>query len=142
MNIRRYLILSILAAGSVLFSGCTTLATPGKEHVVLHLTDKDPYRWNIIFNNSMKAMAHWGPEKMELEVVANAGGIQMLKADSPYADRVNMMINKGVKVVACEETMKDAKLTRDDMNPNISFVPRGNEELIRLHHAGWAYIKP
>lgn len=132
-----------LGLAALFLSGCASQPEqPTKEKVVFHLTDRDPYRWNIIYNNSMKAMDYWGPERMELEVVANAGGVQMLKADSTYANRVDEMIKKGVKVVACEETMKDAKMTRDEMNPNISYVPRGNEELIRLQRAGWVYIRP
>lgn len=143
MNRKNLLTVLFLSLVALLFTGCANQpAQPAKERVVLHLTDKDPYRWNIIYNNSMKAIAHWGADKIEVEVVANAGGIQMLKADSTFANRVDEMVKLGVKVVACEETMNDAKITKADMNPNIGYVAKGNLEIIRLQRAGWVYIKP
>jgi len=143
MNQKNVLTLVFVFLAALFFTGCANQpGQPAKEKVVLHLTDKEPYRWNIIYNNSKKMMEYLGPEKVEVEVVANAGGIQMLKADSTFANRVDEMIKLGIKVVACEETMIEGKITKADMNPHIGYVARGNLEIVRLQRAGWVYIKP
>ena len=48
----------------------------------------------------------------------------------------------GVKVVACENTMKAQKLAVADMLRGISYVPAGVVEMMKKQKAGWAYIWP
>ena len=48
----------------------------------------------------------------------------------------------GVKVVACETTMRAMKLTKDDMNAAAAYVPAGVVEIMKREGEGWAYIRP
>jgi hypothetical protein len=48
----------------------------------------------------------------------------------------------GVKVVACENTMKGQKLARKDMIDGIGYVQAGVVELIVKQQQGYAYIRP
>jgi len=43
----------------------------------------------------------------------------------------------GVKVVACENTMRAQKLAMADMLPRIRYVPAGVVEQVKKHKAGW-----
>ena len=47
-----------------------------------------------------------------------------------------------MKVLACENTMRAQKLTRDDMHPAISYVPAGVTEIMKKQGEGWAYLRP
>jgi len=47
-----------------------------------------------------------------------------------------------VKVVACENTMKNMKLTKADMMPTIGYVPAGVVEIMNKQKEGYAYIRP
>lgn len=48
----------------------------------------------------------------------------------------------GVKVVACENTMKAQKLAVADILPRFSCMPAGVVELMKKHKAGCAHIWP
>ena len=66
----------------------------------------------------------------------------MLKFESEVGPRIDKALADGVKVVACENTMKSMKLKQSDMLPSISYVPSGVIEIIRKQREGWVYIRP
>jgi intracellular sulfur oxidation DsrE/DsrF family protein len=66
----------------------------------------------------------------------------MLKADSIVGNRVDEAVAAGVKVVACENTMRAQKLMPTDMLGKISYVPAGVVEIMQRQQQGWAYIRP
>ena len=57
-------------------------------------------------------------------------------------NRVAEALAAGVSVVACENTMKIQKITRDDMLPKIGYVEAGVVQLMKRQQQGWAYIRP
>lgn len=111
---------------------------------VIQVSDNDVQKWNLALNNARNVQDDLGgPEATELEIVVYGPGIGMLKSDSPVAHRVAEALGKGVKVVACENTMKAQKLSYRDMLPNIGYVSAGVVELIKLQQQqGYAYIRP
>lgn len=110
--------------------------------VVFQVSDNDAGKWNLTLNNVRNVQADLGADKVSIEVVAYGPGINMLKMDSPVAQRVAEALGHQVRVVACENTMKAQKLAPADMLPAISYVPAGVVELIQKQGAGYAYIKP
>jgi hypothetical protein len=58
------------------------------------------------------------------------------------AKRVADALKAGVKVVACENTMKTQKLSYPDMLPDIGYVTAGVVELMKRQKQGYAYIRP
>jgi uncharacterized protein len=117
-------------------------ATTFKAKVVFQVSDGDAAKWNLALNNAKNVQQELGADKVEIEIVAYGPGIGMLKADATISNRVIEAAQSGIKIVACENTMINQKLTKADMNPNISYVPAGVVELMRLHSLGWAYIRP
>lgn len=109
--------------------------------IVFQVSDVEVGKWNLTLNNVRNVQTELPDDAPELEVVAYGPGIGMLKGDSPIAARVAETIKNGVKVVACENTMKNMKLTYADMLPNIGYVPAGVIELARKQQQGFAYIK-
>jgi len=110
--------------------------------VVFQVSDNDPGKWNLTLNNVRNVQADLGGDKVMAEVVVYGPGIGMLKVDSPVAQRVADAVSKGVKIVACENTMKAQKLTKADMLGEIGYVPAGVVELIQRQGDGYAYIRP
>ena len=115
---------------------------PQKERVVIQVSDADPQKWNLALNNAKNIQTDLGADKTEVEIVAYGPGIGMLKADAIVANRVEDAVASGVKVVACENTMKSLKISRDDMNRKIDYVGAGVVELMRRQQQGYAYIRP
>ena len=83
-----------------------------------------------------------GAANIDIELVAYGPGIGMLKADSAVGNRVEEALAAGVKVLACENTMRGAKLTSADMLTKVGLVPSGVVEITQRQMQGWAYLRP
>src|SRR5450432_630496 len=116
--------------------------TAQRNRVVIQVSDADPGKWNLALNNARNLQSDLGAGNVDVEVVAYGPGIGMLKMDSPVGGRIDEASAAGVKVVACEITMKGQKLTRTDMLNGIGYVPAGVVELMSKQQQGWAYIRP
>jgi intracellular sulfur oxidation DsrE/DsrF family protein len=111
--------------------------------MVIQVSDNDAQKWNLALNNARNVQDDLGgPEATDLEIVVYGPGIGMLKSDSPVAKRVADALKAGVKVVACENTMRAQKLSHPDMLPDIGYVGAGVVELMKRQQQGWAYIRP
>jgi intracellular sulfur oxidation DsrE/DsrF family protein len=113
-----------------------------KHKVIFQVSDNDPARWNLALNNVRNVQQDLGAANVEIEVVAYGPGIGMLKMDSTVGNRVGEALSAGVKVVACENTMTNQKLSRDDMLAKIGYVKAGVVELLVKQQEGWSYIRP
>jgi intracellular sulfur oxidation DsrE/DsrF family protein len=120
----------------------TPQASLEKQKVVFQVSAGDPKIWNLTLNNAKNVQQELGAKNIEVEIVAYGPGIGMLKFDSAVANRIDEAVADGVKVVACENTMKAQKLTRDDMLSSTGFVPAGVIELMKKQKEGYAYIRP
>ena len=142
---RRLAFLSAAAAavGAVAAAGSARAqvsSRAGGERVVVQISTPDPRMWNQALNYSENLRELYGAGKVEIELVALGHGIGVLKLDSTQATRVADALKAGVHVSACEVTMRRQKLTRDDMLPDLGYVPAGLGQIIRRQREGWAYI--
>ncbi len=143
MKTKSLLALFALFAWLSIFNPATAQTNATKTaKVVFQVSDADPAKWNLALNNANNAQQEFGASHVDIEVVAYGPGIGMLKADAVTSNRVAEATKGGIKVVACENTMRGQKLVKEDMNPAISFVPSGVGELIKRQGEGWAYIRP
>ena len=113
----------------------------GPSRAVFQVSDADPQKWGLVLNNVRNAAEDLGAGS-EIEIVAFGPGIGMLKGDSPVAARIAEALKGGVRIVACENTMRAFHLSRGDMLPDIGYVPAGVGEIIRKQREGWAYLRP
>ena len=93
-------------------------------------------------NNAKNVQQDLGEDQVEIEIVAYGPGIGMLKKDSEVGKRVTEALATGVKVVACENTMANQKLTYDDMLPKIGYAQAGVVEIMKKQQGGYAYMRP
>jgi intracellular sulfur oxidation DsrE/DsrF family protein len=112
------------------------------NRVVMQVSDNDPGKWNLALNNAKNIQHDLGASNVAIEIVAYGPGINMLKMDSAVAGRIDEALGAGVKVVACENTMRNAKLAKADMLNGIGYVPAGVVELMQKQQQGWAYLRP
>ncbi len=79
----------------------------------------------------------------EIEVVCHGGGIGLLVKDkSEHTDEVARLIKEGVRFAACENTLRDKSIPKENLLPGIATVPSGAVEVIRKQHEGYGYFKP
>jgi len=118
-----------------------TSSNAGNERVVVQVSTPDPRMWNQALNYIENLRDLYGANKVEIEIVALGHGIGVLKLDSTQGTRVADALKLGgVHISACEVTMRRQKLTREDMLPNIGYVPAGMGQIIKRQREGWAYI--
>jgi uncharacterized protein len=140
---RRLFCITTVAALAMLAPLATQAqTTPAKNKAVFQVSDADPQKWNLTLNNVKNVGDDLGQDAVELEIVVYGPGIGMLKSDSAVGKRIAEALKTGVKVVACENTMKAQKLVHADMLPDIGYVPAGVVELMTKQHEGYAYIRP
>ena len=141
-------IIRFAAVGLLLFAGAAQpsfaadarLTADERIPVVFHVTNKDALMWNQALNNAANYQQAMGKDKVLIEIVVNGPGIKMLLAESEVEPRVTAALTNGVKIVACEQTMKGMKLAKTDMIPGIGYVPGGIVEVVDRQREGWAYV--
>ncbi len=149
----RYPWISLLFAALVIFATAAAFpdvvapahaqAAPQHGKVVIQVSDGDPVKWNLALNNAKNIQTDLGAAAVDIEIVVyGAGGIGMLKFDSPVGGRIDEAVASGVKILACETTMRGQNLTRSDMLNGIGYVRSGVVELMAKQQQGWAYIRP
>jgi uncharacterized protein len=117
------------------------LAAP-TYRVVFAVSVDDQHIWNEVFGNFRNIQHALGPKNVAIEMIVYGDAISMLRDDSLVDNKVEQALNDGVKIVACDNTMKAQNISRDSMLPNIGYVPAGIVELIKLQASGWAYVRP
>ena len=135
-------LVALVSTAALAQSQAQPAAPAGKAKVVFQVSDNDPAKWALALNNIRNVQLDLGEDAVEVELVAYGPGLAMLKGGSPMAERVTKALGTGVKVVACENTMKAQKLVYADMLSDIGYVPAGVVELMQKQQQGWAYIRP
>ena len=113
-----------------------------RQRVVFQVSDNDPARWQLALNNARNVQTDLGKDKVQIEIVAYGPGIEMMKAESKVAGGLAGALDSSVGLIACENTMQNNKVSRDDMYAGISFVQAGVTHLMKRQQEGWAYIRP
>ena len=114
----------------------------GKQRVIFQVSDNDPGKWNLTLNNAKNVQTDLGKDNVQIEIVAYGPGLGMLKSDSKVADRLAGALDDSVGLIACENTMHNTKVTRDQMYDGIAYVMAGVTHIMKRQQEGWAYIRP
>jgi len=134
---------ALLLAATVL-SPVVSQAQKASEHykVVLQVSDADPAKWNLALNNASNIQHDLGKGNVDIEIVAYGPGLGMLKADSKVANRLAQALDNSIGLMACENTMRNTKVTKADMYTGISYVDAGVVHIMKRQREGWAYVRP
>lgn len=80
--------------------------------------------------------------KIQIELVVHGGGVALYMKNRPYEGELKALLNNGVILAQCENTLRERKIEKEALWPFVSFVPSANGELIIRQADGWAYIHP
>ena len=138
---RRTFLIALLAAVPFL-AGAQEAPKLPPTRVIVQVSEADPARWTLVLNNVKNLQDDLGADKVTIEIVAYGPGIGMLKFDAPTNSRITDAAKAGVLIQACENTMRNQKLVRADMHPNVSYVPAGVTQIVKRQQEGWAYLRP
>lgn len=118
-------------------------ATKKKYQAIYQLDTNDPKIIEKAIRNINNALTDPRLEgKVEIELVAFGGGTDAYMKGGKYEDALKALVEKGVIVSQCNNTLRERKITPDQLYDFISIVPSGNGELIIRQADGWSVIKP
>ncbi|EKS28889.1 hypothetical protein [Afipia felis] len=116
-----------------------------EHHIALQLSDNDPVKEGLIVSIANKLLTVYGPDSIDVQVVAFGPGIDLLKADSPRRQQVDSLIAQGVTFNICDytlETIERKTGKRPEMNPKAKEVPAGVPFLLSLAEKSYTIVRP
>ncbi|WP_323174368.1 DsrE family protein [Natrialba sp. PRR66] len=78
----------------------------------------------------------------DVAIVVQAAGINAVKAGEDNEEQVRELLDSGVSVKACRNTLDMMDLAESDLVEGIETVPEGAVEVTRLQTEGYAYVRP
>lgn len=138
--------------------GMAALASPaiaqapedGIHRLVLYVSDNDPMKMKSALDIAANVSRHYSGlgEEVEIEIVAFAGGLHMLRADSsPVKQRMTSFLQSMVNVTfqACGntlDTMERSEGKRPPLLEGVEMVQTGVAHLLQRSEEGWTLVRP
>lgn len=114
---------------------------PNKHKIVFQFTNANDTLQQKAFANQLKNLTdHWPKAKYEV-VIYNMGLEFVMPTKSKHIAAIKALHSKGVRFVVCENTMKNRKITKEQLIPEVEYVPAGIAEIVEKQEQGWSYIK-
>lgn len=135
----------------ILISFCTALSAEpvdkpfAEKKVVLQISDNDPFKQTLVLNVANNLMKHYGPDKVDVEIVAFGPGLRLLFDDNANSSRIQGLSDNGVRFAACSNTI--TAMTKNlghppKLNSKSTRVDAGVVRIIDLVEQGYHLIKP
>jgi len=119
---------------------------PFVEHrVILQISDNEPAKEGLIVSISYKLLEVYGPDTVDVQVVAFGPGIDLLKADNPRRQQIDSLIAQGVTFNICGYTLETMERTtgkRPEMNPKAKLVSAGVPYILSLTEKNYTLVRP
>jgi uncharacterized protein len=127
--------------GSANFHGAIANLKSYKALYILNSSDEKKIKGTLRnINNALEDQRLKG--KLEVELIAFGDGVEVFKKANHYDTLLTNLQKKGVLLAQCENTIRERKISKEDLWPFISYVPSGNGEIIIRHYQGWATVHP
>jgi len=123
-------------------------AQQGTKRIIVHLNTSSASKFGEALNTAEQLLETYGDDGAEIEVVANASAIRMLRAGySPYAARVQDLQQRYINLtfLACQDAIDHASemeggTTQVKMLPDVDITPSALEHILNRLSDGWVYL--
>ena len=116
-----------------------------ENKIVLQISDPNPFKQTLVLNVANNLVKHYGPDKVDIEIVAFGPGLRLLFKDNSNTGRINGLASSGVRFAACENTisaMSKALGHKPELHTKATPVSAGVVRIIDLQNKGYKLIKP
>ncbi|MBN8476398.1 MAG: hypothetical protein J0M27_16600, partial [Sulfuritalea sp.] len=117
-------------------------------HVILHLTAWDEQRARVALDDAegLLRTAREAGQPIAVELVANAGGLDLLRAGvSPHADRIARLRaeHPNLALIACGQTVERLreKGTVVQLLPGTRVASSALDQIVMRMSQGWSYVR-
>jgi intracellular sulfur oxidation DsrE/DsrF family protein len=109
--------------------------------------------YNVIVNGNDYSMANLILKQIKnlkdampdanIEVVFTRSAVKMLLKGNEFIPKVREIIDSGVKINACKNTLNEMKLSEEDVDRDagIGLVKAGVEEIVKKQSEGYSYLQ-
>ncbi|BAF71466.1 DsrE family protein [Sulfurovum sp. NBC37-1] len=111
---------------------------------IFPITVRDRKEINHVLSSANNVMKFYGPENVEVVIVAYSQGIEALlkHGDRDIRKRVEALMTYDVEFIACGNTMRTLHIEKKDLIDGVEVVTAGIVELIERQLRGYIYIRP
>jgi DsrE/DsrF-like family. len=135
-----------LSAGAARAQGSDSPSPFATHHLVLQASEASAKNQSEVLNVANNTLKYFGgPDHVAIEVVAFAGGVSMLYADSKLKKRVDSLIDQGVRFDICMETIHTIERETHKtpkLNPRAHEVANGVPAIMKLVEKHYVLVKP
>lgn len=126
---------------SMISIGALAQKKPNKHKIVFQFTNaNDTLQQKAIVNQLTNLTTHWPNAKYEV-VIHSMGLPFVMTSKSKQMQAIKALRAKGVHFLVCENTMKNQKVSKDQLISEVEYVPVGIAEIVEKQEQGWSYIK-
>jgi intracellular sulfur oxidation DsrE/DsrF family protein len=144
----RVIMLAALAAVTTISYAAPAVSSDkpfADKHVVLQISDPNPFKQTLVLNVANNLIKHYGQDKVDVEIVAFGPGLRLLFKDNHNKGRISGLVSEGVRFSACGNTIH--AMTKQlghppALNSSAKVVPGGAVRIIDLVADGYTLIKP
>jgi len=116
-----------------------------EQKIVLQISDPNPFKQTLVLNVANNLVKHYGPDKVDIEIVAFGPGLRLLMAGNSNQSRMNGLSDSGVRFAACKNTI--AGFTKKlghtpELVPQATPVSAGVVRILELTGQGYSLVKP
>lgn len=149
MKIRILLSLFVMTFSTMIYSQKSKVVFHGAEatlnkYKALYILDQsDIKKIHMVVKNMNNALEDPRLKgKLQIELIAFGNGTEIFKKANHYDTLLLALKSKGVILAQCENTLRERRISKEDLWPFISYVPSGNGEIIIRQYQGWAIVHP
>ena len=111
-----------------------------QHKIIMQLTSGDTNVHKRVVKQIANLLAAAPNSKIEL--VCHANGISMLMTQQTKVHpKIAELKTKGVEFIACENTMLDKKISKEEIIQESGYVQVGILEIVRKQEQGWSYVR-
>jgi hypothetical protein len=123
-----------------------TPENPKKHRAFFHLNEADPKKASAVLTNIQNFVDVVGWKNIEaLELVVHGPGLRPFIAkgiDPEVRGKVEALLTGGLKMGACQITMKRQNIKLEELIEGLPPIPSGVVRVMELQEQGYAYIRP
>ncbi|HUX83226.1 MAG TPA: hypothetical protein VMV35_10375 [Halothiobacillus sp.] len=116
-----------------------------QTRVALQISDGSAEKQTLVLNVAHNLLKFYGPDKVDLEIVAFGPGLRLLFKGNANTQRIQELAAAGVRFSACDNTI--AAMAKQlghppELNPIARIVPAGIVRMVELNKAGFFVARP
>ncbi len=109
--------------------------------IVFHVDLDEQKNLNIAITNIDNYFTAIEGKKAEVVLLVNGPAVNLIKKDvAPQG--LSLLQSKGLSIRVCQNAINHFSLTKEILIDNITVVPAGIVELVRLQNEHFSYVKP